>query len=158
NEYAWGIPNYTIATGISNGGQPNEGASNSANIVFGNQPAVQGPMRSGCFASTGTNRIQAGASYYGVMDLSGNLWELTYSVGVSSQRNFDGQRHGDGLLNAAGDHNVTGWINGAGYRGGSWANTTTQTLCQVSDRFYSAWNDWTSRYSSSGMRLGRTAN
>ena len=38
--------------------------------------SIDGPLRVGIFAanSLNTGRITAGASYYGIMELSGNLW------------------------------------------------------------------------------------
>ncbi|MBM4163662.1 MAG: formylglycine-generating enzyme family protein [Lentisphaerae bacterium] len=54
-----------------------------------------GPLRAGAFARPRTGRAEAGASYWGILDLSGNLWELTITVGSASGRRFAGT-HGDG--------------------------------------------------------------
>ncbi len=67
-----------------------------------------GPLRSGIFAKPTSNRFWSGAAYTGVMDMSGNAYELTlnpheYSVGTMS--NYNGT-HGDGLLATNGDCDI----------------------------------------------------
>ncbi len=97
-----------------------------------------GPMRVGIFASSALNptRIETGGSYYGVMELSGNLYERTVGVGTPVNRSYTGN-HGDGIIIWNGNHNVSNWpANGSegaiSYRGGSWANGSS--LCSVADR------------------------
>jgi len=97
-EYAWGSTSITRATSISNGGLPSERAQSGANCAFNNHPSVQGPLRVGSFSAGVSNRTLAGAGYYGVMELSGNLWERSATVGRSSGRSFDGRYHGNGSL------------------------------------------------------------
>jgi formylglycine-generating enzyme required for sulfatase activity len=130
NEYAWGNTTATAATGISNGGLANETPSNSgANAVYGNS-GTGGPLRVGTFANGSSTRAQSGASYYGIMELSGNLWERPVTVGNATGRAFTGV-HGDGALSTqwprqrnglAGPYSdeVTG-ATGSGFRGGGWA-------------------------------------
>ena len=166
-EYAWGTTNITEATGISNAGTNNEIASNSAaNCVSGNT-AVQGPLRSGFAATaTSTTRESAGASYYGVMELSGNLWSRVVSVGNANGVLFNGT-HGDGVLSALGyadgvalqywpgysnSHEITG-ITGSGFRGGIWL--ADDTYARVSDRSYAAYPH-PARENNYGGRLVRT--
>jgi formylglycine-generating enzyme required for sulfatase activity len=143
NEYAWGTTTITGATGISNSGANNEVASNAgANSVFNNNASVQGPLRVGSFATASSTREQAGASYYGIMDLSGNLWERTVSVGNATGRNFTAPIHGNGLLTNDGFCDISTWpgfvtdkvtgATGAGFRGGVW-NATSFSL-RASDR------------------------
>ena len=143
NEFAWGTTTITGATGISNAGANNEVASNAgANAVFNNNASVQGPLRVGSFATSNSNRAQAGASYYGIMELSGNLWERTVSVGNTTGRNFTGLVHGNGLLTNDGFCDISTWpgfvtdkvtgATGAGFRGGSWGNASV--ALRVSDR------------------------
>ena len=73
NEFAWGTTTITGATGISNSGANYEVASNAgANAVFNNNANVKGPLRVGSFATASSTREQAGAFFYGIMDLSGN--------------------------------------------------------------------------------------
>lgn len=109
----------------------------SGNVNYLTTSAGVGPYRVGIFAEETSSRVEAGASYYGVLDLSGNLWEITISIGDATGRSFDGS-HGDGLISAAGEHNVTSWpsLNTLGYgiRGGAY-DSDANTLW-VSTRIY----------------------
>ena len=160
NEFAWGTAVATGATGLTNAGLPNEVASNAgANTAFGNVAGVQGPARVGMYAGAATTRAQAGAAYYGVMEMSGNVAERIVSIGNAQGRAYNGS-HGDGTLAATGDANGTTWPDnatalGTGYRGGSWANSTNSFL-RISDRNDAA-NAATVRSSFIGGRGVRTA-
>ncbi|MFA5039463.1 MAG: SUMF1/EgtB/PvdO family nonheme iron enzyme [Candidatus Omnitrophota bacterium] len=160
NEYAWGTTTITGATEILNPGQNTEAAlPDTANCNYYNlvADAYRGPMRSGAMASLATSREQAGASYYGLMDLSGNLWIRTITVGHSSGRAFTGL-NGDGFLITNGDYNVTNWPptsgNGTGLRSGTWSHEPT--YARISDRYFAA-SASSSRANTYGGRAGRTA-
>lgn len=135
-EYAWGTTHSVQGTVISNGGLSTERAEGGANIAYGDHSGVQGPLRSGSFASGVSSREEAGAGYYGAMDLSGTLWDRAVTVGNSAGRSFVGARHGDGQLTTGGDADANSWPlasgDGAGYRGGSWYDLLTSA--RVSDR------------------------
>ena len=70
------------------------------------------PIRVGCFADSTSTRAAAGATYWGVMNMSDNCSELCISVGNTSAvgpgRAFEGV-HGDGQLQPNGNADVTGW-------------------------------------------------
>lgn len=70
------------------------------------------PLRVGCFADSTSTRAAAGATYWGVMNMSDNCSELCISVGNTSTgilgRSFIGV-HGDGQLLPNGNADVTGW-------------------------------------------------
>ena len=164
NEFAWGTTSITGATGISNSGANNEVASNAgANAVFNNNASVQGPLRVGSFATGTSTREQAGASYYGIMDLSGNLWERTVSVGNATGRNFTAPIHGNGLLTNDGFCDISTWpgfvtnkvsgATGAGFRGGAWDFTSFSL--RASDRL-SASFVFTARLNDYGFRAVRS--
>lgn len=144
-EYAWGNATNNSANNIANGGQAGEVTSRAnANSASANQSNVQGPMRVGAFAGAATSRAQAGATYYGIMEMSGNVFDRTVTVGNAAGRSYTGL-HGDGNLFGDGSANVDFWpgINGnstlttantvfdgstgvtegagAGTRGSSWA-------------------------------------
>jgi len=157
NEYAWGSTADTQVTGITNSGASNETATNSGNITYGSHASVQGPMRCGFAATASTTRQQAGASYYGVMELSGNLWKRPVTIGNTDGRAFTGL-HGDGALDASGNANVTNWpgtaASGSGFRGGNW--TGGVTYARVSDRYYAALT-YTIRDFNGGARCARTS-
>ncbi len=69
------------------------------------------------------NKVYFGASNYGVMDLSGSLWERVISIGHKMGRSFRGT-HGDGFLTEKGRATNSDWPNGdensggIGFRGG----------------------------------------
>lgn len=141
-EYAWGNTTATAANNITNPGASNETTSTSgANAAYNSQANVQGPMRVGVFANSSTTRAQSGASYYGIMELSGNLWERPVTVGNATGRSFTGV-HGDGTLSANGHANEMAWpgltsgevigATGSGFRGGNWFSGATNM--RASDR------------------------
>jgi formylglycine-generating enzyme required for sulfatase activity len=102
NELAWGNTTPTLATGISNIGNNDEVASNTdANVNLGS--ITGGPLRVGSFATSTADRIKAGATFYGIMEMSGNLHERTVSVGRSQGRLFTRSIHGNGLLGTTGN-------------------------------------------------------
>ena len=67
------------------------------------------PLRSGFSANATSTRLSSAGSYYGVMDLTGNLWEPVVTVANAAGRSFTGQL-GDGSLSGLnGQANVNGW-------------------------------------------------
>jgi formylglycine-generating enzyme required for sulfatase activity len=139
-EYAWGSTSITGATSIDNSGLRNERCQAGSNIAYNNVGGVQGPVRVGSFAKGANNRELAGAGFYGVVELSGNVWERAVTVGRSEGRSFEGRYHGDGVLAANGDPNVTSWPGtnavGSGLRGGIWNWIANPT--RLSDRVHAA--------------------
>ncbi|MFZ4398023.1 MAG: SUMF1/EgtB/PvdO family nonheme iron enzyme, partial [Kiritimatiellia bacterium] len=152
-EYAWGSTAISQATGISNDGAVNETASNSgANCAYGNHGSVQGPLRAGVFATSTSDRAGSGASYWGIMELSGNLWERVVTIGNGTGQGFQGT-HGAGTLTLPADWPQANAV-GAGFRGGSWDSAATGA--RVSDRA-SAASTWAARDSHEGSRGVRAA-
>lgn len=140
NEYAWGTTTAVQATGIANSGAGNETSSNStANATSGSAASVQGPLRVGW--TSGGSREAAGDTYYGISNMSDNVWEFVVSVGHADGRLFDGV-HGNGSLSSNGNADISTWPgyvtsensggNGCGARGGSWADGLIYK--RVSDR------------------------
>jgi formylglycine-generating enzyme required for sulfatase activity len=123
-EYAWGSTTITQATSITNSGLSTERGQTGSNAAYGNHASVQGPLRVGSFAYGVATRIEAGAGYYGVMDLTGNLWERAVTVGNTAGRSFEGRYHGNGALDSNGHLDVSTWPGtagtGSGFRGGNW--------------------------------------
>jgi formylglycine-generating enzyme required for sulfatase activity len=152
NELAWGNTNATAATGFTNAGQPTETASNTgANCTYNN--GTNGVVRVGAFASGSTARSAAGASYWGVMEMSGNCLEFCVTVGTATHRSFTGV-HGDGELAAGGIANVLNWPALLYSRLGSFGSQKIQL--RVSDRSLSNYV-LASRIYVFGGRGGRTA-
>jgi formylglycine-generating enzyme required for sulfatase activity len=131
NEYAWGTAliassaytysntndsNETIATNYTTS------ASTGNAITPTTEGTLDGPARSGIFAAHGSNsgRLTSGASYYGIMEMTGNVNEIVIVLETATGRSFDG-RNGDGELNLSGLYNTTNWSTCGDYRirGGS---------------------------------------
>jgi len=159
--YAWGT-SVIVATGAAtNAGQPNEGSALTGAGLCNHTNASGGPLRAGFAATPGSGRAQAGSSYYGVMELSGNVWEQTFTVGgsysnanyhITTSPVFNGIT-GDGNLNASGDSDASNWgatgvlANSIVRGGGSGTNTG---VCTTSDR--------TGHMTFPKINLGRTTN
>lgn len=144
NEYSWGAATRaSSAYTISNAGSSNEDIATNYSTTNGNanysttSGSISGPLRAGTYVANASNtgRVTAGATYYGIMEMSGNLWERVITVGNSTGRAFTGL-HGDGTLNASGNANTSYWPGtdcvGAGFRGGDWTNG--QGSMRISDR------------------------
>ena len=153
NEYAWGTATLTQNTGITNANLLNETSTNSGNCTYGPSASVQGPMRVGAFASSSTNRVQAGATYYGIMEMSGNLWERPITVGSADGRLFTGL-HGNGVLSPSGLSDVANWpSSGSGWRGGGWRNSSLHARVSArSDAAYPDDNVHGNNYGGRGVR------
>lgn len=102
-EYAWGGRVTDNARSMLFNNTPREFCVGNF-MPMGVAPYV---VRVGSFAHSWTTREESGASYYGVMNMSDNLWERVISLkdGIVY---FDGA-HGDGELNAAGQPDVSTW-------------------------------------------------
>lgn len=66
-------------------------------IPRGTEQAIASPGRVGAFATSSSDRKDAGASYYGILDLTGNVAELVVSWYWGSAQNFSRNAHGTGL-------------------------------------------------------------
>ena len=163
NEYAWGTASIFSTGGAANYsdlGEATEIVSQGNAIYTGSSPG--GPVRVGIFATAASTREEAGASYWGIMELSGNLYERSASAGHATSRLFEGT-HGDGTLNAAGHATRPDWpgysggavtgAGGAGFRGGAWSYAIA--YASASDRNRAA-GVYALRYDSSGGRAVRT--
>ena len=126
--YAWNTTalNNRLSA-VSNGGMRKELAQGGANVNSGGGSWRQGPVRNGIFATPSSTQESSGASFWGVMELSGNLREMCYNVNGNGA--FDGMVLGDGTYNV-GKWSVTpSYI---GVRGGSF--TGADSLLRTSDR------------------------
>ncbi|MCX6165082.1 MAG: hypothetical protein NTU73_09555 [Ignavibacteriae bacterium] len=169
NEYAWGTTEVSSSPySLINSGANNENIATNYSATFGNAAynlttpyngSINGPVRVGIFAgnSGNTGRVTSGATYFGAMEMSGNLLEHFVTVGNPPGRGFTG-KHGNGLLDNSGYANVTDWQGsssyGAGFRGGYWYYYAW--YLRVSERSGAAGTD-ANRYDSDGGRGGRTA-
>lgn len=151
-EYAWGNTTFlqAVSSALNNPGAPSETSSSSGNglcAANGGASTTLGPLRTGFAATANPYRTWSGASYWGVLDLSGNLWEQTVSCGFFNGNRVPGTytftgTNGDGrlaLLNGEADE--TSWplsqiggipVGTVIVRGGNWEQGAQRT--QVSDR------------------------
>lgn len=144
-EYPWGTTAITAfnAGSITNGYKPNEGFATVVNgacmynliNVLGSIPVSYGPMRCGAFATATSGRASAGASYYGAMEMGGNLWERVITTQNPTGTAYTGNL-GDGTLSVTGDANQATWPTnaavGVGFRGGDLFNNANYV--RTSDR------------------------
>ncbi|WP_394369907.1 formylglycine-generating enzyme family protein [Flammeovirga yaeyamensis] len=170
NEYVWGntllnendyttVNEDTKSESISSNFSMNTGNANYKK----NSNGTYKPYRTGKFSgySTGASltRVQAGATYYGIMEMSGNVSEKVVTVGHEKGRVFTGE-HGDGhLCPDVGLADVENWpcndtALGSGVRGGSY--NRSKNLLETSNRKLAARNYY-QEYRQLGGRGGRTA-
>jgi formylglycine-generating enzyme required for sulfatase activity len=162
DEYAWGDAALeAAATTLLGSGQagevPNQGNMNYSSV------SPDGPFRVGSFADGSSSRANAGAGYYGVMELSGNLWERTVTVGNAAGQAFSGT-HGDGVLSSDGYGTNSDWpgqsagkitgATGSGFRGGTWDDAAT--YARVAARAVAAASN-ANRFDDNGFRGARTS-
>ncbi len=143
-EYAWGNAEITQATSanLDFAGTPDEISRAGGNglCAFGAESFEQGPLRCGFAAGTQTNRQQAGAGFYGVMDMSGNVAEQCVGGQKFDYSGFTSE-NGNGQLTTKGAADTRGWpAKGGGQfggiiRGGNWHSSHT-TYLKVSDRSF----------------------
>lgn len=166
-EYAWNAnTGFTASTTISalKKGKKNERPEDGNVNATGK---LEGPTRCGAYA-VGGKQVEAGASFWGLMELSGNLAEIYYNANTEGRKfcGRDANNHGDGSLSAEGSTNITEsmWplhANAFCLRGGSFLSKKEETT--ISDRthhwgVYSSVNDVSARKdSTTTFRLGKTA-
>ena len=117
NEQAWGTTLVTAPSGL----QGVDGSGSEYYTAGNSRYDTNGPVRVGIFAKPGSTREQSGASYWGIMELSGNGSTFVASAGNVAGQAFRGL-HGAGTLTAAGATTVTTWPIG-GRRGLYWGTT-----------------------------------
>jgi len=159
NEYAWGTPRIATAEYVmANEGKADEHVTGNGGSAEGNAcydftlPATCGaarggvsvvpgsPVRVGLFATPDSGRIEAGASYWGIMELSGNVREQMVTVSDPKGRAFRGTP-GAGTPEAPEDWPVSAYgkdyAAGSGARGGFFGDMPLDL--QVSDRLHAAY-------------------
>ncbi|MFA9372288.1 MAG: SUMF1/EgtB/PvdO family nonheme iron enzyme, partial [Labilibaculum antarcticum] len=155
-DFAWGVSPPVFVAGIETGSEgtvSEKPLSVSANVNAGN--AVLGPMRVGAFANAGSTRLTSGASFWGIMDLSGNLHERCVAMGA--YKLFVGG-HGNGIiLGTPYGCDISNWYSDGKYnsmRGGCYFSSSDLLL--ISDRTYTYY-EYNSRGVNFGFRAVRTA-
>lgn len=119
----------------------------------------RGPVRKGIFGRSSKGvRTKAGATFYGAMEMGGNLQEPVVAVGHPSGRKFKGS-HGDGMLSSGGEATNPDWQPveseyAFGGRGGCWK--FHENHARTSDRFKGLRQNEKRRASHIGFRGVRT--
>ncbi len=133
NEYTWGNATLINVSSLLNTSQSTEASNTSGANLVSNNAYATGPARVGLFANGSSSRIQAGSSYYGVMEMSGNVWEQVVPISNANARSFSNVM-GDGTLATNGNADVSTWPTAGdmGIRGGSY--TSSGSLNYLSDR------------------------
>lgn len=141
-EYPWGSIELTTAnsSALNNAFQANETSSTTVNngmcVIGGPSTAAYGPLRVGALATGSSGRLSAGAGYYGVMDMGGNVYERAIGTYQLEGTSFNGTL-GDGELTLTGFSNADSWPTtdsaAVGFRGGFFASSTT--YARTSDRY-----------------------
>jgi formylglycine-generating enzyme required for sulfatase activity len=173
NEYAWGtdrIAGMEPESGryaLQNAGKPDEtvvwegdngpDATHGTAPFMGTNEKLGGPLRVGVFATSTSDRVSSGASYWGILDLTGNVMERPVSVGRPAGRAFLGN-HGDGGESPWAD--LFFGMRGGGYGGGShYMGWGGNNLFRTSNRYIASlpWLYGGHRHYILGFRCVRTA-
>lgn len=164
-EFAWGTAGITDANTIVFDGTSNETSIDliieGSGIANHGYAGIAGPLRCGFAATSSSGKLNSGASYYGVFELSGNVWEICISA--CEPGNLFVANHGDGMLSETGNANVESWPDqngeGSGFRGGAWNSGIYEPGnwrdLATSDRYYAGMAA-TTRHNTSGGRGGRS--
>jgi formylglycine-generating enzyme required for sulfatase activity len=159
-EYAWTAVTLTqaLSSSLNNSGQASETSTASGNglCAYGGVSATNGPLRCGFAAGAATNKAQAGGSWFGAMEMSGNVWEQCVG-GYNGNYSAFTNTCGDGTLNSAGAANTTGWPTSGGgnsgggvIRGGGYDSSII--YCTISDCWGMTYNGNQGRVGSIGGR------
>ena len=119
---------------------------------LGNTQPAYGPLKVGVFATASSGRSSAGASYYGAMEMGGNVIERAVSVSNATGVTFTGTL-GDGTLTPIGDANQATWPStttalGIGQRGGEYLNPALYV--RTSDRSFAGSTNATRNFTYGG--------
>ena len=158
-EYAWGNTRIVLAQVIVGPGTTEVAVSGNCNtdnafVLFNGGDDSSGPVRDDAFSLAGSPdvaeqfesgyvdlREATGASFYGVLGMSGNLWEMAVTVGLPQGRAFTGENGtGELLADGSAPAGLLGWpgdnARGAGFRGGAWFTPAARS--RLADRMYAA--------------------
>ena len=138
-EYAWGTntifaSNYTLTGGATTAEVANNASGTVGNAAYATTSNA-GPLRSGIFATATSNRITSGGTYYGIMEMSGNMPEYCIMLGSVAGRSCHFIPNGNGVLSNLGNAQLS--VGGTGFWPGMEGNlnlaatTTCSGTCEV---------------------------
>ncbi len=81
---------------------PSRNGTGPGSTIIEGGDGGSGPYRVGIFATDTSSRISSGSTYYGIMDFSKNVSQMTIGISSATGRSFTYKRNGDGYLNATG--------------------------------------------------------
>ena len=154
-EYSWGTTTVYQNNGILNPGANNETVLGNGNCTYGSSSIYPGPLRIGALSTQSSSRSSCGATFYGILEMSGNVAERIVNVSSGIGRNFNGS-YGSGNLDESGNSAVSDWpdfsARGTGIRGGNW--NREQSALRISDRSSASLTDGnrSSEYGGRGVR------
>jgi len=165
DEYAWGSETGVKVFNVSGATAGIEVATDNplpnCNIYYdpiqgGQFNGSMGPVAAGMFARTSNTRIGTGASFFGVMELSGNVEEPCLAIQDANSNDapssYTGQ-WGDGYLNASGLFNVSSWSSHYYfYKGGGWHDGWSYMRVSYRGGFYAMSSYHSSRSDDRGGR------
>ena len=120
-----------------------------ATVAVSSSP-TPGPLRQGIFAASATalsvaTRASTGATYYGIMEMSGNVYERAITISNTQGRGFTGT-HGNGSIDPTSgyatnaDWPAAATAVGSGIRGGSFYTPNSLDSLSVSNRRYTTYS------------------
>jgi formylglycine-generating enzyme required for sulfatase activity len=140
-EFSWGSTDYYNNFNVNNYGLPT--AINLNSGLGMTSLGTNRIFRAGIAATATSNRMSAGSSYYGVLDMTGNVWESCiggWGVDYSdfTTTNGDGNLSENGQSSTNGSANVAGWASnkiiikggGANWVGTEWASISARNWVQ----------------------------
>jgi formylglycine-generating enzyme required for sulfatase activity len=156
NEYPWQNTSIVPATTFSGTENGTETFTNAgANCVvanysnYTNGDGGQGPVRAGIFATSTSTQQSSGATYYGIMEMGGDLREFVVQMNATATADTFTRVVGDGILatvNGPGNLSVIGDANAATWPAPEGAAGTngigTQCYGQRGGDWYSGSNDY----------------
>ncbi|MCX7696392.1 MAG: hypothetical protein N2Z72_01710, partial [Bacteroidales bacterium] len=134
---------------LFNAGTPSEISQVTGPGLAAHGASSGGPPRVGFSATSSTNRLTSGSSFYGVQNLGGNVYEIVWGGCNRSGNGYNLTYFdvGNGELNTTGTYDVNNWSvfdvqiwEGGGdrfywrfeLRGGAWNSSSSQL--RISDR------------------------
>ncbi len=137
-EFAWGTTTHFVGSYTLSGAATTSELTTNASTTEGNAAFngnTTGPLRNGIFATGTSSRITSGSSYFGVMEMTGNLQEHMITIGNEAGRSVNFIPNGNGTISFNGNAQLS--VGGAGFwpgmegnNVGSVANTCAGT-CEV---------------------------
>ncbi len=125
-EFAWGSTTIFGSSYTLTGGATASEVASNASTTLGNAAYTTtssgGPLRSGIFATGTSGRITSGASFFGVMEMTGNLEEYIIGVGTAAGRSVRFVPNGSGGISTNGNAQLS--VGGAGFWPGMEGNIT----------------------------------